>query len=106
MVLSGPFFLAHGARIIQSATRARVPVVWAYKPFARQGVLITYSAPITGIFRRSAEYVDKILKGTKPEDLPIERPTKFELVLNLKTAKRLGIKVSESILVRADEVIR
>jgi putative ABC transport system substrate-binding protein len=86
--------------------KARLPIVYANTPLARKGVLLSYSADHPVMFRRAAGYVDKILKGANPAELPIEQPTKFELVVNLKTAKALGITIPQSILVRADEVIQ
>ena len=85
---------------------AALPIIFADRHFARRGVLLSYAVDFRDLFRRAAVYVDKILKGAKPADLPVEQPTKFELVVNLKTAKALGIKIPESILVRADEMIR
>jgi putative ABC transport system substrate-binding protein len=86
--------------------QARLPIILADKPLARKGVLLSYAVDHSAMFRRAADYVDKIFKGANPADLPIEQPTKFELVVNLKTAKALGLKIPESILLRADEVIR
>ena len=86
--------------------KARLPIAQADKPLARKGVLISYAVDHPALFRRAAGYVDKILKGAKPGDLPIEQPTKFEFVVNLKTAKALGITIPKSILLRADQVIR
>jgi putative ABC transport system substrate-binding protein len=88
------------------ASNARLPAVYGAKGFAETGGLMSYGANLSDLFLRSAGYVDKILKGTKPGDLPIEQPTKFELVVNLKTAKTLGIAIPQSILLQADEVIR
>jgi putative ABC transport system substrate-binding protein len=101
-VVESAFFFGHRTTLLQLASKARLPVIYGERRFG----LMSYGANWDDMFRRSAEYVDKILKGAKPGDLPIEQPTKFELVVNLKTAKALGIAIPESILLRADEVIR
>jgi putative ABC transport system substrate-binding protein len=95
----------HRARIGELAVRSRLPTVCAAKGYAEAGCLISYNASFGDLFRRAAAYVDKILKGAKPADLPVEQPTKFELVINLKTAKALGLTIPQSILLRADQVI-
>ena len=105
IVWSSPLMTQHRRMIIDSVAH-RLPVITDGQNFAEAGALLTYSVDWLDMFRRSATYVDKILKGAKPGDLPIEQPTKFNLVVNLKTAKALGIKVPESILVRANETIR
>jgi putative ABC transport system substrate-binding protein len=99
-------FTAHRTTLLNRASKARLPTSYSERPFVVEGGLMSYGANIFDLYRRSAGYVDKILKGAKPGDLPIEQPTKFELVVNLKTAKALGITIPESILLRADEVIR
>jgi putative ABC transport system substrate-binding protein len=102
---SAGLFIAERSRIVKFALAQRWPVVGGPSTFAEVGALISYSADSSALHRRAAWYVDKILKGTKPGDLPIEQPTKFELVINMKTAKALGLTISQSILVRAEKVI-
>jgi putative ABC transport system substrate-binding protein len=103
--LAGAFMLAHRAPIISAAERNKVPAVYNVSDFARDGGLLSYSADLVDAFRRAATYVDRILRGAKPGDLPVQLPTKYEMVLNLKTAKALGLEVPLSIRLRADEVI-
>jgi putative ABC transport system substrate-binding protein len=102
-MMDDPVFLTHRMTLTKLASKARLPVISAQRQY---GGLLSYGANFGDLFRRSAGYVDKILKGAKPGDLPIEQPTKFELIVNLKTAKILGITIPQSILLRADEVIR
>jgi putative ABC transport system substrate-binding protein len=105
-VIGDPFFLSQRTTILKLASGARLPVITVGRQFPDAGALMSYGANLSDVFRRAAGYVDKILKGAKPGDLPIEQPTKFELVVNLKAAKALGITIPESILLQADEVIR
>ncbi len=98
-------FIAERRRIANLALMHRLPMMFAAKEYAEAGGLISYGTDYPDLFRRAATYVDKILKGAKPGDLPIEQPTKFELVINLKTAKALGLTIPRSLLLRADEVI-
>ncbi|HEV8456700.1 MAG TPA: ABC transporter substrate-binding protein [Methylomirabilota bacterium] len=96
----------HRGQILTLAANHSLPVVSIYKDFAEAGGLIAYGPNLPALYRRSAHYVDRILKGAKPSDLPIEEPTQFDLVVNLKAAKALGLTIPQSILLRADEVIR
>ena len=105
LTLTDPFTNANRKRIVDFAARARLPAIYETREFVDAGGLMSYGPNLLAIQRRSATYIDKIFKGAKPGDLPVELPTEFELVINMKTAKALGIKFSESILARADEVI-
>jgi putative ABC transport system substrate-binding protein len=95
----------HRAPIILAAARNNVPAVYPNSPYARDGGLLSYGSGGVNIFRRAATYVDRILRGAKPAELPVQLPTKFEMAVNLKTAKALGLTLPQSILLRADEVI-
>jgi putative ABC transport system substrate-binding protein len=105
VVIPGGFLGAHRASIISAAARNNVPAVYSSSVFSREGGLLSYGAVSVDDYRRAAIYVDRILRGTKPAELPIQLPRKFEMVVNLKTAKALGLTVPQSILLRADEVI-
>jgi putative tryptophan/tyrosine transport system substrate-binding protein len=105
VALAGGFLLAHREPIILAAARNNVPAVYEISTYARDGGLLSYGPDPVDIFRRAASYVDRILRGAKPGDLPVQFPTKYEMVVNLKTAKALGLMVPQSILLRADEVI-
>jgi len=97
--------VANGTSILTSALSARLPTIFSTREFVKAGALMAYGPSLTERFGRAADYVDKILHGAKPGDLPVEQPTKFELVINLTTAKALGLKIPEALLLRADEVI-
>jgi putative ABC transport system substrate-binding protein len=105
IVASDVFMVANRALILSLAERYHVPAIYQFRQFAAEWGLISYGPDTADIFRRSAAYVDRILKGAKPADLPVQQPSKFELVINLKTAKALGLTISPSLLARADEVI-
>lgn len=105
-VLPGPYFDAHRRRLIDLAVRHRLPAIYEFRNYVDDGGLMSYGPSINDMFRRIASYVDRILKGARPRDLPIEQASKFELVINLKTAKALGLTMPPSLLARADEVIR
>jgi putative ABC transport system substrate-binding protein len=105
IVNSDVFTTRHRADIIAAAARHRVPAIYPFNYFAADGGLVAYGTDVRDLWRRAAAYLDRILRGEKPVDLPVQAPTKFELVINLKTAKALGIEVPPMLLARADEVI-
>jgi putative ABC transport system substrate-binding protein len=105
-IMPHPLFAGSLKRIAGLAIRSRLPAVFNLREFVESGGLVAYGPSRTDEFRRAAAYVDKILKGAKPADLPVEQPTKFELVINLKTAKALGVRIPQSLLLRADELIQ
>jgi putative ABC transport system substrate-binding protein len=105
-LLGSPLFFSHQATLANLASKAHLPAIYEERKFADEGGLMSYGASYADLFRRSGDYVAKILKGTKPGDLPMEQPRKFELVINLRTAKALDLTIPESILQRADEVIQ
>jgi len=105
IVIADRFMLTHRAEIIAFETKSGLPGMFPYWEFVEEGGLMAYGPSYTDMFRRSATYVDKILKGAKPADLPVQQPTKFELVINLKTAKALGLTIPQTLLLRADQVI-
>ncbi len=105
IVQSSPFTYRHRARLINSAMNHGLATIYAFPPAAREGALIAYGPDYIDLYRRAASYVERILKGTKPADLPVEQPTKFELVINLKTARTLGLTIPPTLLVAASEVI-
>jgi putative tryptophan/tyrosine transport system substrate-binding protein len=105
LVLADPILAVHQKRIVDLAGRSRLPAIYGIKDYAAAGGLMTYGPNMADQFRRAAGHVDKILKGAKPADLPVEQPTKFEFVINLKTAKTLGLTFPITLLGRAEEVI-
>jgi putative ABC transport system substrate-binding protein len=104
-VVEDPIFFAHQATLLELASAARLPTIHELKRWPEASALISYGPDLHDLFRRSAIYVDRILKGAKPGDLPVEQPTKFELVVNLKTAKRLGLEIPPTLLALTDEVL-
>ncbi len=106
ILVMDPLTALYRNRIAELAAKSRLPAKHGTREYVGAGGLVAYKTNFPDMFRRAATYVDKILKGAKPADLPVEQPTKFELVINLKTAKALGLKIPQSVLVRADEVIQ
>ena len=105
VILSDPFVVTHRGLVMGLAARHRLPAIYPFRYIAMAGGLVSYGVDVADSYRRMATYVDRILRGAKPADLPVEAPTKFELVINLKTAKALGLTVPATLLGRADEVI-
>ncbi len=106
LVMAGSVFLSQRAQIAELAVKRRLPASYLQTEYVEAGGLMSYGASLTDLARRAATYVDKILKGAKPANLPVEQPTKFELVINLKTAKQIGLTIPPNVLARADRVIR
>ena len=106
MPSAGRRYFAERKRIVELAAKHRLPAIYFQKDFVDEGGLMSYGVDYVDLFRRAAGYVHKILKGAKPADLPVERPKKFELVINLKTAKQIGLTIPPIVLARADRVIR
>jgi ABC-type uncharacterized transport system substrate-binding protein len=106
LVLGDRLFATNQTQIIELAVKNRLPTIYSQRLYVEAGGLMSYGANFTDQYRRAAIYVDKILKGAKPADLPVEQPTKFELVINLKTAKQIGLTIPQSVLYRADKVIK
>jgi putative ABC transport system substrate-binding protein len=105
-VTPSPRYSRHGERIINHAAKHRLPAIYFQSVFVENGGLMSYATNNADEWRRSAVYVDKILKGAKPADLPIQQPTKFEFIINLKAAKQIGLTIPPNVLARADKVIR
>jgi putative ABC transport system substrate-binding protein len=105
LVVAAPIFFSHRARVAELALKHRLPAMFGGKEHVEAGGLISYYSDLNDMARRAAAYIDKILKGAKPADLPVEQASKYELVINLKTAKAIGLNISEAFLLRADEVI-
>ena len=105
LVVSDSVFNTHRARLADLSSRHRLPTMYSQDDYAKAGGLMSYGANFTDQYRRAAYYVDRLLRGANPADLPVEQPTKFELVINLKTAKALGLTIPQSLLLRADRVI-
>jgi putative ABC transport system substrate-binding protein len=106
LVIASPTLNNNRNRIVSFAASSRLPAMYPYSEFIDAGGLLSYGPNLPDLFRRAATYVDKILKGAKPAELPVEAPTKFELVINLKSAKQIGLTIPQSVLYRADKVIK
>jgi putative ABC transport system substrate-binding protein len=106
LVLASAIFNAHRTQLVEHAVNSRLPAIFWLSDFVEDGALMSYGVSFTDLSRRAATYVDKILKGAKPGDLPVEQPTKFEFVINLKAAKQIGVTIPPNVLARADRVIK
>jgi putative ABC transport system substrate-binding protein len=106
LVLPNPLTLSQRTQVVDLAVKSRLPVMYPQSEYVEDGGLMTYGPSINDLFRRAATYVDKILKGAKPADLPVEQPTKFEFIINLKAAKQIGLTIPPNVLARADQVIK
>ncbi len=106
MTISTPFFLAERKKVVELAGKYRLPAIYPQKEFVDEGGLMSYGADFDDLFRRAAVYVDKILKGAKPADLPVQQATKFEFIINLKAAKKIGLTIPVNVLERANRVIK
>jgi putative ABC transport system substrate-binding protein len=106
IVLPNPVLISQRAQVIALAVKSRLPAIYPYREFTDDGGLMTYGMSFIDLYRRAAIYVDKILKGAKPADLPVEQPTKFEFIINLNAARQIGVTVPPNVLARADRVIR
>ena len=106
LVVADILFIIHRTRLADLAVRNRLPAAYGNREYVDAGGLMAYGPSVADLFRRAATYVDKILKGAKPGDLPVEQPAKFELVINLRAAKALGLTIPQSVLLRADEIIQ
>ena len=106
LVLASQLVTSHPKQFVELAAKSRLPTTYWSAEFVEAGGLMAYSVNITDLFRRAATYVDKILKGAKPADLPVEQPTRFEFIINLKAAKQIGLTIPPNVLARADKVIR
>jgi putative ABC transport system substrate-binding protein len=105
IVQQDDLFVGNRALVIDSAAKRRLPGMYVFSLYPRSGGFMSYGAHAEDLYRRAAEYLDRILKGAKPSDLPVERPTKFELVINMKTAKALGLTIPQTVILQADQVI-
>ena len=106
MTTSGPFFFAERKRIVELARKYRLPAIYSQKEYVDEGGLMSYGTDYDDLYRKAAHYVDRILKGTKPADLPVQQATKFEFVINLKAAKQIGVTIPPDVLARANQVIK